>query len=61
MDLKIGDLVFLKSGGPMMTINSLLQDGGVQAVWHLKDGSLMREGFFPGALTCRHDGTKSNT
>ena len=31
-----------------MTVNSLFEDGGVQCVWHLADGSLQREGFFPG-------------
>lgn len=33
-----------------MTINSLFEDGGVQCVWHLSDGSLQREGFYPDAL-----------
>lgn len=47
---KIGNLVTLKSGGPVMTVNALFDDGGVQAVWHLADGSLQREGFYPDAL-----------
>ena len=33
-----------------MTVNSLFEDGGVQTVWHLPDGSLQREGFYPDAL-----------
>ena len=47
---KAGSLVSVKSGGPPMTVNQLLEDGGVQCVWHLKDGTLQRGGVFTEAL-----------
>ena len=49
-NFKAGDQVCLKSGGPTMTINSVLEDGGVQVVWHTDDGLLQREGLYTGAL-----------
>ena len=56
---KVGDLVTLKSGGPPMTVNMLFEDGGVQTVWHLEDGNLRREGFYPGALKMRRNEARS--
>ena len=56
--LKIGNLVSLKSGGPIMTVNTLFEDGGVQCVWHLADGSLLREGFYPAALKLEREKPK---
>ena len=40
-----GDLVTLKTGGPIMIINTRFDDGGVQCLWHLETGELQREGL----------------
>ena len=53
--LKAGDLVKLKSGGPLMTVNLVAPDNSgagdfIQVVWTRDDGSMQRENLFPGAL-----------
>jgi uncharacterized protein YodC (DUF2158 family) len=42
-EFKIGDLVKLKSGGPVMTVDTLSHDGKVYCVWYQHDGYLGRE------------------
>lgn len=39
MTLKIGDVVQLKSGGPLMTV-SLLQDTTVRCIWFNEQGGV---------------------
>jgi uncharacterized protein YodC (DUF2158 family) len=41
----IGDVVFLKSGGPPMTVTEILPGGGVGLHWF--SGALMMAGTFP--------------
>lgn len=34
IDLNVGDVVFLKSGGPAMTVNKIFEErGNVECVW----------------------------
>jgi uncharacterized protein YodC (DUF2158 family) len=40
MNLKIGDVVALKSGGPDMTVENIDEQGNVTCTWFEKDGNL---------------------
>ena len=42
---QVGDVVQLKSGGPVMTVDSLCADGGCNCKWFLKGEQ--RGGYFP--------------
>lgn len=44
MAFKKGDLVELKSGGPVMTVNAAYPDGDVNTVWF--SGKKMEQGMF---------------
>ena len=44
MAFKNGDLVRLKSGGPVMTVNVAHTDGSVNTVWF--SGKKMESGYF---------------
>jgi uncharacterized protein YodC (DUF2158 family) len=51
-EIKTGDVVTLKSGGPEMTVNGFSSDHSnmVECVWF--DGNVLREGaFYADALT----------
>ncbi len=49
MDLKNGDVVALKSGGPKMTIENI-NNGNVSCTWYDKDNNLHRDTFNEKAL-----------
>jgi uncharacterized protein YodC (DUF2158 family) len=44
-DFEIGDVVQLRSGGPKMTVHSLVSDGNVVCQWF--EGNEVHEGHFP--------------
>lgn len=41
-DLKVGDVVWLKSGGPAMTVENIDSDGKTTVVWFIDTGELKR-------------------
>jgi len=45
----VGDVVVLKSGGPKMTVNTLLTNGRLMCAWFVGT-TAMKEQFSPGAL-----------
>ncbi len=45
MNLKIGDVVALKSGGPDMTVENVDEQGNVTCTWFDKDGNRKKETF----------------
>ena len=54
-DLKVGDVVRLKSGGPVMTV-AKMGDGYVICQW-FDEKKMRRANFPPDALTTDTDGT----
>ena len=47
---KVGDVVYLKSGSPAMTVEDFFDDGRVQTIWF--DGAeTKKQGFQPDVLT----------
>jgi uncharacterized protein YodC (DUF2158 family) len=48
-DLVVGDLVMLKSGGPVMTVNRIVEDI-VECIWHTSEGELSAFQFTSGSL-----------
>jgi len=46
-ELKSGDTVQLKSGGPLMTIASYDGKRNFYCLWFTKDEDKVRDGFFP--------------
>jgi len=46
-ELKIGDTVQLKSGGPFMTIASYEGESQFRCLWFTGDEDKVREGYFP--------------
>ena len=38
MDFKVGDIVTLKSGGPLMTVSAAGSEDRVQVVWFNREG-----------------------
>ncbi len=60
MELKIGDLVQLKSGGPIMTVESItgaferaMGEGQVHCVWFDSQGHVQYENFSEEVLKCK--------
>jgi len=45
--LKIGDRVQLKSGGPIMTVNNVEENGQIYCQWFAGEYDKAREGYFP--------------
>lgn len=45
MNWNKGDVVQLKSGGPIMTVTDIYSDGSVGCTWFIKDE--LRQGSFP--------------
>lgn len=50
MELKIGSIVRLNSGGPPMTVSRILEDGQIICTWRHNDGTLDRAEFHPAML-----------
>lgn len=48
-ELKIGDLVKLKSGGPAMTVNNIQENGQIYCQWFVRKEA-REEYFSPNAL-----------
>lgn len=48
----VGDRVFLKSGGPIMTVLEYTPDGRVKAAWWLASKSEYKSGAFPEGALC---------
>lgn len=46
-ELKVGDIVCLKSGGPDMTVSTVFENGTVDVMWYHEDGRLIRDHFVP--------------
>lgn len=46
-DIKAGDVVRLKSGGPEMTVSVTSEKGGASVVWFGEDLSLICESVLP--------------
>ena len=55
MDFKIGDVVQLKSGGPLMTLSSHTDKGNWEATWFSKDGKPEWHTFKPEMLKQIHN------
>ena len=49
-DFKLGDLVQLKSGGPVMTVTSLKDAGAVYCCWFGPDEKKRGDSFIPVTL-----------
>jgi uncharacterized protein YodC (DUF2158 family) len=47
---KVGDMVKLKSGGPKMTVNSILANGKLMCAWFDGTNKPNKEQFHPDAL-----------
>lgn len=47
----VGDLVSLKSGGPVMTVANWLSAESVELMWFDKDDHLQHHSFFPACLS----------
>lgn len=45
---KVGDLVLLKSGGPIMTVD-FVENSLIRTIWFVNDNAI-REGFEPSEL-----------
>lgn len=56
--LKVGDLVKLKSGGVKMTIEEINDDGDVSCVWF--DGTQPQRGAFPAITLMKVDSPKAS-
>lgn len=52
--LSVGELVRLKSGGPVMTVEGSTEGGNTMVVWTGKDGRPNRDSFSPELLK-RHE------
>lgn len=54
---KVGDVVLLKSGGPVMTIIEIRSDGYLAARWFTSEAELKYDAFDPKELikVCRHE------
>jgi len=50
MDFNVGDNVQLKSGGPIMVIDSV-EDDSIECIWFNKDGIIERYTFQAETLT----------
>lgn len=59
MDFEIGDVVYLKSGGPPMTI-MYADDKSVMCIWY-ESGEYVRENFHPGCLDYAEEEDSSDT
>jgi uncharacterized protein YodC (DUF2158 family) len=48
-EIKVGDVVQLKSGGPRMTVNSIGNDNGVMSAWcsWFDNKNVEKSGVFP--------------
>ena len=55
--LKVGDVVKLKSGGVKMTIEEIDNDGNVSCVWF--DGTQLQRGEFPEITLMKFDSPKA--
>ncbi|MGI9348008.1 MAG: YodC family protein [Gammaproteobacteria bacterium] len=44
-NIKVGDVVQLKSGGPMMTVGEVRDDGIAVCEWFVKGGKTETRGF----------------
>lgn len=49
MEFKVGDLVQLKSGGPIMTVAGAQEGGRVRCSWWSDKDQKFDEGYFPPA------------
>lgn len=48
-EFEIGDVVLLKSGSPMMTVNEILEDGKVECSW-FDDKNILQYSVFKSQL-----------
>lgn len=50
MDLKVGDVVRLKSGGSLMTVSEVNDAGMAECTWFDKDGMVKKHYFLQAIL-----------
>lgn len=56
-EIKAGDTVRLKSGGPLMTVTHTAQQDGVLKIWVAWfDGNESKSGFYPASALEKDDG-----
>jgi uncharacterized protein YodC (DUF2158 family) len=48
--VKVGQIVKLRNGGPPMTVNQILWDDMIECMWFDKDDNLHKEKFHQSAL-----------
>jgi uncharacterized protein YodC (DUF2158 family) len=51
MQLQVGDVVQLKSGGPWMTVITRFVSGVVNCTWHGVNGKFANANFYPDMLS----------